>query len=238
MDVTPLDNTGTTILARKKSAPLDFNTAMVDFKSALEEERTPSIEAANVLLRGLIRDSRYEESVSFFHTLTEHHGMKPNADTYRGLIKLTSAYGQLAMTQRLISALKGLGVKRDAELSRDLMTCYVRSRNLTGAIHVFENMDRTGIRKDIHHINVLLEGATGGDLTFPASPLPPSAASSAASLSIKVSPLTTVGILEIMASLKLRPNAKTWINGNIRAAICAFHSRGRSHDPFLATDAA
>ncbi|KAG0096934.1 hypothetical protein BGZ93_003755 [Podila epicladia] len=109
MDATPFDNIGTTILTQKKPAPLDFNTAMVDFKSALEEERTPSIEAANVLLRGLIRERRYEESVSFFHTLTEHHGMKPNADTYRSLIKLTSAYGQLAMTQRLISALKGLG---------------------------------------------------------------------------------------------------------------------------------
>lgn len=218
-DTTPLENNGTTILSRKKSTPLDFNTAMVDFKNALEEERTPSIEAANVLLRGLIRESRYEESVSFFHTLTEHHGMKPNADTYRGLIKLTSAYGQLAMTQRLISALKGLGVKRDAELCRDLMRCYIRSRNLAGAIHVFEDMDRTGIRKDIHHINVLLEGATGGDVTSPAPHFPSSPASSATS-SIKVSPLTTVGILEIMASLKLRPNARTWyhlLSGAIQA---------------------
>lgn len=220
MDTTPFDNVSSVIIAQKKMAPLDFNSAMVDFKRALEEERTPSIEAANVLLRGLIRESRYEESVSFFHTLTEHHGLKPNADTYRSLIKLTSAYGQLAMTQRLISALKGLGVKRDAELCRDLMRCYIRSRNLTGAIQVFENMDRIGIRKDIHHINVLLEGATGGDLASPAPPPSPSAASSAANSSTKVSPLTAVGILEIMASLNLRPNARTWyhlLSGAIQA---------------------
>ncbi|KAI9240154.1 MAG: hypothetical protein BYD32DRAFT_189364 [Podila humilis] len=220
MDTAPFDNGSTATIARKKMVPLDFNSAMVDFKSALEEERTPSIEAANVLLRGLIRESRYEESVSFFHTLTEHHGLKPNADTYRSLIKLTSAYGQLAMTQRLISALKGLGVKRDAELCRDLMRCYIRSRNLTGAINVFENMDRIGIRKDIHHINILLEGATGGDSASPAPHLPPSVASSTANSPIKVSPLTAVGVLEIMASLKLRPNARTWyhlLSGAIQA---------------------
>ncbi|KAG0341536.1 hypothetical protein BG004_005992 [Podila humilis] len=201
----------------EKVRPPDFHTAMKEFKSALEDERTPPVEAANVLLRGLIRENRFEESVTFFQTLTENHGIQPNENTYRRLVKLTAAYGQLAMTQRLISVLEGLGIRQDAELSRDLMRSFVRSGNMKGAIKVFESMETTGVIRDIHHINVLLEGATGGDLISPAKPLSEPAS---AAISTNMSHLTTIGVLEIMRSFRLQPNAKTWyylLSGAFRA---------------------
>jgi hypothetical protein len=59
--------------------------------------------------------------------------------------------------------------------------------NFEGAIKIFESMDQDGVKNDIRHINVLLEGAVGNS-----------------------SSSTVVGILEIMSSLGLRPNPETW----------------------------
>ncbi|KAF9923201.1 hypothetical protein BGZ67_010008 [Mortierella alpina] len=165
----------------------DFSSATAVMERSLQDNQVPSIETADALLRGLVKADRLDESVAMFRDLTENHGLKPSAQMYRSLMRLTSSYGQLAMTQRILSMLKGLGVKQDWELYRDLMLCYVRSENLQGAIKVFENMDGAGIKNRIDHINVLLEGAVRQSF-----------------------PPTVVGILEIMSSQEITPNAETW----------------------------
>lgn len=165
----------------------DLQSATTVLETALHHKRVPSIEAVNTLLQGLIRNDWLDESVSIFRDLTENYGVRPSKESYRHLLHLTSSYGQLAMTQRLLSTLKGLGVERDGAIYRDLMKCYIRSDNLTGAIKVFENMDLTGISSTIQHINVLLEGAIR-----------------------QSTPSTVTRILEIMSTQEIRPDAKTW----------------------------
>jgi len=165
----------------------DFQPALQVLEKSLQDKRVPSIKAANVLLQELVRGDRLDESVAVFRDLTENHGLKPDQVTYRRLLNLTSMYGQLAMSQRILSTLSALGVKRDGELYRDLMLGYIRSGNFEGAIKIFENMDIDGVKNDIRHINVLLEGAVRHS-----------------------SSSTIIGILEIMSSLSLRPNPETW----------------------------
>lgn len=165
----------------------DFLSATTVLEMGLQHKRVPSIEAVNTLLQGLIRNDWLDESVSIFRDLTENHGVRPSKESYRHLLHLTSSYGQLAMTQRLLSTLKGLGVERDGAIYRDLMKCYIRSDNLTGAIKVFENMDGAGISTTIQHINVLLEGAIR-----------------------QSTPSTVIRILEIMSSQEIRPDSETW----------------------------
>jgi pentatricopeptide repeat protein len=165
----------------------DLQSATTVLEMGLQHKRVPSIEAVNTLLQGLIRNDWLDESVSIFRDLTENHGIRPSKESYRHLLHLTSSYGQLVMTQRLLSTLKSLGVERDGAIYRDLMRCYIRSDNLTGAIKVFENMDVAGISTTIQHINVLLEGAIR-----------------------QSTPSTVIRILEIMSSQKIRPDAETW----------------------------
>ncbi|KAG0283938.1 hypothetical protein BGZ96_011692, partial [Linnemannia gamsii] len=165
----------------------DFLSATAVLEMGLQHKRVPSIEAVNTLLQGLIRNDWLDESVSIFRDLTENHGVRPSKESYRHLLHLTSSYGQLAMTQRLLSTLKGFGVERDGAIYRDLMKCYIRSDNLTGAIKVFENMDGAGISTTIQHINVLLEGAIR-----------------------QSTPSTVIRILEIMSSQEIRPDSETW----------------------------
>ncbi|KAG0374987.1 hypothetical protein BGX24_009685 [Mortierella sp. AD032] len=165
----------------------DLRSATTVLEMGLQHKRVPSIEAVNVLLQGLIRNDWLDESVSIFRDLTEHHGVRPSKESFRQLLHLTSSYGQLAMTQRLLSTLKGLGVERDGAIYRDLMKCYVRSDNLIGAIKVFENMDGAGISTSIQHINVLLEGAVR-----------------------QSTPSTVIRILEIMSSQEIKPDVDTW----------------------------
>ncbi|KAF9322730.1 hypothetical protein BGZ91_004095 [Linnemannia elongata] len=179
------DTSDKLIMGLAKSGDLQSATTVLDI--ALHHKRVPSIEAVNTLLQGLIRNDWLDESVSIFRDLTENHGVRPSKESYRHLLHLTSSYGQLAMTQRLLSTLKGLGVERDGAIYRDLMKCYIRSDNLTGAIKVFENMDLTGISSTIQHINVLLEGAIR-----------------------QSTPSTVVRILEIMSTQEIRPDAETW----------------------------
>ncbi|KAF9912280.1 hypothetical protein EC991_000172 [Linnemannia zychae] len=165
----------------------DLRSAVSVLEISLQHKRVPSIEAVNALLQGLIRNDWLDESVSIFRDLTENYEVRPSKESYRHLLHLTSSYGQLAMTQRLLSALKGLGVERDGAIYRDLMKCYIRSDSLTGAIKVFENMDGAGISTTIQHINVLLEGAVR-----------------------QSTPSTVIRILEIMSSKKIKPDAETW----------------------------
>ncbi|OAQ35293.1 hypothetical protein K457DRAFT_121256 [Linnemannia elongata AG-77] len=179
------DTSDKLMMGLAKSGDLQSATTVLDM--ALHHKRVPSIEAVNTLLQGLIRNDWLDESVSIFRDLTENHGVRPSKESYRHLLHLTSSYGQLAMTQRLLSTLKGLGVERDGAIYRDLMKCYIRSDNLTGAIKVFENMDLTGISSTIQHINVLLEGAIR-----------------------QSTPSTVVRILEIMSTQEIRPDAETW----------------------------
>ncbi|CAO3566079.1 unnamed protein product [Mortierella alpina] len=184
---TPVDSGTVEQLIVGLTRSQDFSSAAAVMERSLQDNQVPSIETADALLRGLVKADRLDESVAMFRDLTENHGLKPSAQMYRSLMRLTSSYGQLAMTQRILSMLKGLGVKQDWELYRDLMLCYVRSENLQGAIKVFENMDGAGIKNRIDHINVLLEGAVRQSF-----------------------PPTVVGILEIMASQEITPNAETW----------------------------
>ncbi|KAG9066813.1 hypothetical protein KI688_012725 [Linnemannia hyalina] len=175
----------------------DLQSATTVLEMALHHKRVPSIEAVNTLLQGLIRNDWLDESVSIFRDLTENHGVRPSKESYRHLLHLTSSYGQLAMTQRLLSTLKAMGVERDGAIYRDLMRCYIRSDNLTGAIKVFENMDMTDISSTIKHINVLLEGAIR-----------------------QATPSTVIRILEIMSTQEIRPDAETWnilLGGAFRA---------------------
>ncbi|GJJ78232.1 hypothetical protein EMPS_10591 [Entomortierella parvispora] len=165
----------------------DFQPALQVLEKSLQDKRVPSITAANVLLQELVRSDRLDESVAVFRDLTEKHGLKPDQTTYRRLLNLTSMHGQLAMSQRVLSTLFALGVKRDGELYRDLMLGYIRSGNFDGAIKIFENMDKDGVKHDIRHINVLLEGAVHHS-----------------------SSSTIIGILEILSSLSLRPDPETW----------------------------
>ncbi|KAF9184320.1 hypothetical protein BGZ51_003389 [Haplosporangium sp. Z 767] len=169
------------------TAEQDFQSATSVLEKCLQDNRVPSIETANKLLRGLVRGDRLDESVAVFRDLTENYGVNPNRETFRSLMNLTAAYGQLPMTQRILTTLKTLGVKQDGELYRDLMRCYVRCENLLGAIKVFENMDRDGVAHEIRHINVLLEGAVRQSV-----------------------PSTIIGILEVMASQDITPNPETW----------------------------
>ncbi|KAF9557718.1 hypothetical protein EC968_007512 [Mortierella alpina] len=187
MQGTPVDSGTVEPLIVGLTKDQDFSSAVAVMERSLQDNQTPSIETADILLRGLVKADRLDESVAMFRDLTENHGLKPSAQMYRSLMRLTSSYGQLAMTQRILSMLKGLGVKQDWELYRDLMLCYVRSENLQGAIKVFENMDSAGIKNRIDHINVLLEGAVRQSF-----------------------PPTVVGILEIMSSQEITPNAETW----------------------------
>ncbi|KAF9949191.1 hypothetical protein BGZ70_001882 [Mortierella alpina] len=184
---TPVDSETVEQLIVGLTRNQDFSAATAVMERSLQDNQVPSIETADALLRGLVKADRLDESVAMFRDLTENHGLKPSAQMYRSLMRLTSSYGQLAMTQRILSMLKGLGVKQDWELYRDLMLCYVRSENLQGAIKVFENMDNAGIKNRIDHINVLLEGAVRQSF-----------------------PPTVVGILEIMASQEITPNTETW----------------------------
>ncbi|KAF9105187.1 hypothetical protein BGX29_000461 [Mortierella sp. GBA35] len=165
----------------------DLRSATVVLETGLQHKRVPSIEAVNLLLQGLIRGDWLDESVTIFRDLTENYGVRPSKESYRHLLHLTTSYGQLAMTQRLLSTLKVQGVERDGAIYRDLMKCYVRSENLTGAIKVFENMDSTSMSAGIQHINVLLEGAVR-----------------------QATPSTVIRILEIMSSQEIRPDAETW----------------------------
>ncbi|KAG0249957.1 hypothetical protein BG011_008781 [Mortierella polycephala] len=169
------------------TADQDFQSATSVLEKCLLDNRVPSIETTNKLLRGLVRGDRLDESVAVFRNLTENYGVNPNIETFRSLMNLTAAYGQLPMTQRILTTLKTLGMKQDGELYRDLMRCYVRCENLKGAIMVFENMDRDGVIHEIRHINVLLEGAVR-----------------------QSTPSTIIGILEIMASQSISPNPETW----------------------------
>ncbi|KAI7832562.1 hypothetical protein BC939DRAFT_472175 [Gamsiella multidivaricata] len=175
----------------------DVRSALTVLEQSLQDKWIPSIETANILMRGLIRDNMLDESVAVFRDLTENHGLKPDVEMYRNLMSLASSYGQLTMTQRILSTLRGLGVRRDGEQYEDLMRCYVRTENLQGAIKIFETMDRAGVKTEIRHINVLLEGAVR-----------------------RTSPATVVGILEIMSSQRVHPNAETWnilLSGAFRA---------------------
>ncbi|KAF9949072.1 hypothetical protein BGZ72_009078 [Mortierella alpina] len=184
---TPVDSGTAEQLIVGLTRDQDFSSATAVMERSLQDSQVPSIQTADTLLRGLVKADRLDESVAVFRDLTENHGLKPSVQMYRSLMRLTSSYGQLAMTQRILSMLKGLGVKQDWELYRDLMQCYVRSENLQGAIKVFENMDRAGIKNRIDHINVLLEGAVRQSF-----------------------PPTVVGILEIMSSQDITPTAETW----------------------------
>ncbi|KAI8601857.1 hypothetical protein EDD21DRAFT_373467 [Dissophora ornata] len=175
----------------------DFRSALEVLDKSLQDKRVPSVDTANIVLEGLIKGEMLGESVAVFRDLTENHGLKPNVKMYRNLLKLSATYGQLSMTQRIMSALKGIGVKQDGELYRDLMRCYVRLDNLQAAIKVFEDMDREEITNEIMHINVLLEGAVRYS-----------------------SPATVIGILEIMSSQRIHPNPETWnilLSGAFRA---------------------
>ncbi|KAF9280838.1 hypothetical protein BGZ68_006988 [Mortierella alpina] len=184
---TPVDSGTVEQLIVGLTRDQDFSSAIAVMERSLQDNQAPSIETADTLLRGLVKADRLDESVAMFRDLTENYGLKPSARMYRSLMRLTSSYGQLAMTQRILSMLKGLGVKQDWELYRDLMLCYVRSENLQGAIKVFENMDGARIKNRIDHINVLLEGAVRQSF-----------------------PPTVVGILEIMSSQAITPDAETW----------------------------
>ncbi|KAF8936542.1 hypothetical protein BGZ47_009456 [Haplosporangium gracile] len=179
------DTSDKLVMGLAKSGDLQSATTVLEM--GLHHKRVPSIEAVNILLQGLIRKDWLDESVSIFRDLTENHGVRPSEESYHHLLHLTSSYGQLAMTQRLLSTLKSLGVERDGAIYRDLMKCYIRSDNLTGAIKVFENMDGTGISTTIQHINVLLEGAIR-----------------------QSTPSTVIRILEIMSTQEIRPDAETW----------------------------
>ncbi|KAF9403699.1 hypothetical protein BGX21_000578 [Mortierella sp. AD011] len=175
----------------------DYRSALAVLDKSLQDKKIPSIEAANILLRGLFSGDLLDESVAVFRELTETHQMKPNLQMYRNLMGLTSAYGQLGMTQRILSTLETLGVKHDGSIYRDLMLCYVRSEDLEGAIKIFETMDRAGVASGIGHINALLEGAVRHS-----------------------SSATVIGILEIMQAQKIHPNPETWnilLGGALRA---------------------
>jgi len=175
----------------------NFRTALTVLDRSLQENRVPSIETVNNLFKGLIKHHMLDEAVALFRDLTENHGLKPDLKMYRNLMNLTSAHGQLGMTQRIVSTLRSLGVEPDGNMYRDMMLCYVRVENLRGAIKVFEAMDQIGIKNEITHINVLLEGSARYS-----------------------SSNTVVGILEIMASQAIRPNAETWnilLSGAFRA---------------------
>ncbi|ORZ10971.1 hypothetical protein BCR41DRAFT_108545 [Lobosporangium transversale] len=174
-----------------------FGAALEVLDKSLRDNHVPSISALNRLLRGLVKSDMLDESVELFRNLAENHGVKPDVHMYRNVLKLTAAYGQPPMTRRILSILEGLGVKRDGEMYLQLMLTYVRSENLSEAIKVFEEMDRSGIANEIKHINALLEGAVRHSI-----------------------PATVVGILEIMSSQKIRPNAQTWnilLGGALRA---------------------
>ncbi|KAG0053183.1 hypothetical protein BGZ83_001494 [Gryganskiella cystojenkinii] len=183
----PLDVDASEVLVLKLCVKKEFRTALTVLRKSLHDKRVPSIETVNGLLQELIRDYRLDDSVAVFRDLTETPGLRPDQVTFRRLLSLTSMYGQLEMSERLLSTLSALGVKRDGEIYRDLIRGYVRSGNLEKAIKVFENMDLDGVKHDIRHINVLLEGAVN-----------------------QSSSATVVGILEIMASLGVRPSAETW----------------------------
>ncbi|KAG0311057.1 hypothetical protein BGZ99_010409 [Dissophora globulifera] len=174
-----------------------FRSALAVLDRSLQDKHVPSMETANILLNGLIKGDMLDESVAVFRELAENHGLKPNKEMYRNLLYLSASYGQLSMTQRIMSALQAQGVKKDKKLFRDLMLCYVRLDNMESAIDVFEEMDRVGVKNDIHHINVLLEGAVRDS-----------------------SPATVIGILEIMSSQSIQPSPETWnilLSGALRA---------------------
>ncbi|KAF9976563.1 hypothetical protein BGZ73_008318 [Actinomortierella ambigua] len=79
------------------------------------------------------------------------------------------------------------------DLSRmyhDLMVCYTNHMNIPGAFRIFESMGLARVPYEIRHINALLVGTMAKGRV----PLPD----------------TTVGILEVMATLKLQPNAQTY----------------------------
>ncbi|KAF9423185.1 hypothetical protein BGZ94_008366 [Podila epigama] len=189
-----------------EQSPLDFDSALASFRAALEGSRKPSIEVSNALLKGLVQKERLEEALALFRTLTEYHGVTPNEETFRHLMKVAAAYGHLAMARSIISSLNSLRVSLDGAIYRDLIKCYVRSGNLSGAIRMFERMGSGYINGEIRHINALLEGTTGGNHTM----LYEVSLAGSKRPTTKVSPLTTLGILEVMAATGRRPNAKTW----------------------------
>ncbi|KAF9425975.1 hypothetical protein BGZ76_002989 [Entomortierella beljakovae] len=175
----------------------DYRSALAVLDKSLQDKKIPSIETANILLRGLFSADLLDESVAVFRELTETYEMKPDAKMYRELLTLTSSHGQLGMTQRILSTLESLGVKRDGKIYQDLMLCYVRSENLEGAIKTYHAMEMLKMKNHLGHINVLLEGAVR--------------LSSAA---------TVIGILEIMSSQRIRPSPETWnilLSGSLRA---------------------
>ncbi|KAG0233241.1 hypothetical protein BGW42_007554 [Actinomortierella wolfii] len=83
-------------------------------------------------------------------------------------------------------------------LYHDLMTCYMNRMNIPGAFRTFEAMGHAGVKYEIRHINVLLEGTMAKGRV----PLPD----------------TTVGILEVMTTLGLQPNVQTY-RALFRAAL-------------------
>ncbi|KAF9103720.1 hypothetical protein BGX27_010402 [Mortierella sp. AM989] len=175
----------------------DYHAALAVLEKSLQDKRVPSIKTANTLLRGLLNGGLLDESIAVFRELTEVHEMKPDVQMYRSLMGLTSAFGQTGMTLRIMSLLKGLGVKRDGNIYRDLMLCYVRAGNLEGAIKVFHALDSAEIAYEIGHINALLEGAVR-----------------------QSSSATILGILEIMNAQEIRPSPETWnilLGGALRA---------------------
>ncbi|KAF9166658.1 hypothetical protein DFQ26_007231 [Actinomortierella ambigua] len=77
-----------------------------------------------------------------------------------------------------------------SRLYHDLMVCYMNHMNIPGAFRIFESMGYLEIPYEIRHINALLVGTMAkGQI-----PLPD----------------TTMGILEVMTTLRLRPNAQTY----------------------------
>ncbi|KAF8985101.1 hypothetical protein BGZ46_005884 [Entomortierella lignicola] len=175
----------------------DYRSALAVLEKSLQDKTIPPVKTANILLQGLLRGDMLDESLAVFRELTETHEMKPDKQMYRNLMGLTSAYGQLEMTRRILSTLEALGVKREGEIYRYLMLCYVRAENLEGAIKVFETMNRVDVVYEIGHINVLLEGAVRHSTST-----------------------TIVGILEIMHSQKIHPSPETWnilLAGSLRA---------------------
>ncbi|KAF9926182.1 hypothetical protein FBU30_004183 [Linnemannia zychae] len=165
----------------------DLPSATTVLNVGLQYKWIPSIEAANILLQRLIKADWLDESVSIFRDLTENYGIRPSTESYRHLLHLTSSYGQLAMTERLVKTLGSLGLEHDGLVHRDLIKCHVRSENMAGAIQAFEEMDSADVTITIQHINVLLEGAIRQSI-----------------------PSTAIRILEIMSSLKIQPDAETW----------------------------
>ncbi|KAG0234457.1 hypothetical protein BGX31_004560 [Mortierella sp. GBA43] len=182
----------------------DCRMALAVLDKSLQENRVPTLDTLNQLFKGLIKYHMLDEAIAMFRDLTENNGLQPDLAMYRSLIRVSSSYGQLGMVQRVISRIRNIGVPLDEKIYKDMMLCYVRVDNLRGAVKVFEEMNRTGISSNIAHINVLLEGAVRSS-----------------------SSTTVLGILEIMASLKIKPDPETWrimLSGAFRAKDRVFAS--------------